>query len=231
MSCWSVLRSPEPVQVVNVFAAPPRPGFVTYYDRICGARDSADHVHRRLAEDLDALAAAGRTPVNLPFLEHQYRRPWQTPALKELDSRLAEAVPRVSALYAPAAIGFAPHPDHAIVRRLGLAIARREIRVCLYADLPYATTFGWPAWVTETSGDPALDVEAYWQPLAVDAPGIGGIREARAVRLTPGEASRKLAAMQAYRTQFPALDGGPVGLLRNPVIHGFEVFWELKAVR
>src|SRR5580765_515812 len=43
LSCWSVLRGPEPVQAVNVFAAPPRTGFVTRYDRICGAHDSGEH--------------------------------------------------------------------------------------------------------------------------------------------------------------------------------------------
>jgi hypothetical protein len=47
------------------------------------------------------------------------------------------------------------------------------------------------------------------------------------VRLAPEAAERKLEAMRAYRTQFAALDGGSIGLLRNPLIHGFEVFWEV----
>jgi LmbE family N-acetylglucosaminyl deacetylase len=215
---------------VNVFAAPPRAGFVTRYDRICGAHDSAEHVCRRLAEDEEALAAAARAPVNLPFLDRQYRRPWQTPSLKDLDARLAEEVPRARAVYAPAGLGFVAQPDHELVRRLALSTARNGVRLWLYADLPYATTFGWPDWVSQTTGDRRPHVDAYWEPLAEDVPGIGGIRDSRVVRLAPEEAARKLAAMQAYRTQFAVLDGGPIGMLRNPLIHGFEVFWEVRTV-
>jgi hypothetical protein len=87
--------------------------------------------------------------------------------------------------------------------------------------------FGWPHWVSETPENASLDVDAYWQPLVADVPSVGSIRGARVVRLQPPEASRKLAAMQAYRTQFAALDGGPIGALRNPLVHGFEVFWRL----
>lgn len=230
LSCWSVLTSPDDVRPVNVFSKAPPPGSVTRYDRICGARDSAENVHERLAEDARALEAAGRAPVNLALLDRQYRRPWQTPSLKDLDDRLVHAVPRVQALYAPAALGFAPQPDHELVRRFALAAARAGIRLGLYADVPYAVAFGWPHWVSGAAPDPHLDVDAYWQQLEHDVPGIGGIRDARVVRLTQDEAGRKLAAMQAYRTQFAALDGGAAGLLRNAAIHGFEVFWEVKAV-
>jgi len=230
INCWSVLTSPEPVQVVNVFAAEPRPGFVTQYDRICDARDSAAHVRARVAEDVDALALAGRTPVNLPFLDRQYRRPWQAPSLKDLDGRLLEAVPLARAVYAPAGLGFAAQPDHALVRRLALGAARNGVQLWLYADVPYATTFGWPQWVSEAPDGPPPDVDAYWQRLAEEVPGIGSVREARVVGLAPEEAERKLTAMQAYRTQFAVLDGGPIGVLRNPLIHGYEVFWEVRAV-
>jgi LmbE family N-acetylglucosaminyl deacetylase len=229
LSCWSVLAAAEPVQAVNVFAALPRAGFVTRYDRICGARDSAVHIRVRIEEDRDALGALGRSPLNLPFLDRQYRRPWQTPSLKQLDDEIVQVVPRVRAVYAPAALGFAPQPDHALVRALALNMAAKGVAVWLYADVPYATTFGWPHWVSETPENPFLDVDAYWQPLVAAVPAVGSIRAARVVRLQAPEASRKLAAMEAYRTQFPALDGGPIGALRNPLVHGFEVFWRIGA--
>jgi LmbE family N-acetylglucosaminyl deacetylase len=227
LSCWSVVTGSGPVQPVNVFAKAPPAGRVTPYDRVCGALDSAAHVRERIAEDKAALAAAGRTPVNLPFLDRQYRPPWNTPSLKAVDSALAQAVPRVARLYAPAGLGFAPHPDHGVARALALAAARSGLPVSLYADLPYAAAFGWPHWVTETAPEPPLDVNAYWQRFERDVPAIGSLRSARVVRLAQDEAERKLAAMRMYRTQFGALDGGPIGVLRNPLIHSFEVFWEV----
>ena len=48
------------------------------------------------------------------------------------------------------------------------------------------------------------------------------------VRLTDEQAERKLAAMRAYRTQFRALDAGAIGVLSNPLIHRFEVFWKVR---
>src|SRR6185437_6102096 len=145
----------------NVFAAPPPPGFVTRYDRICGAADSAQLLRARLEEDAEALRAAGRSPLNLSFLDRQYRRPWQTPSMKQLDDALADQVPRVRALYAPAGLGFVPQPDHALVRSFALVAALDRIPLWLYADVPYAVTFGWPSWVTETAPDGHLDVDAY----------------------------------------------------------------------
>jgi nitrite reductase/ring-hydroxylating ferredoxin subunit len=31
-----------------------------------------------------------------------------------------------------------------------------------------------------------------------------------------------------YDTQFAAVDGGSLGVVSNPLIHGFEVFWDLE---
>jgi LmbE family N-acetylglucosaminyl deacetylase len=227
LNCWSVLSGDGAAEVVNVFTRPPRPGSITQYDRICGARDSAAHMHRRLAEDEEALGLAGRSPINLPFLDRQYRRWRRSPSLTEMDTALSRTVPRVSTLYAPAALGFEPQPDHALVRRLALQ-ATQGIAVFLYADLPYACAFGWPHWVSGARAEPHLDVDAYWQRLLREVSAIRSLREAVVIRLTDEQAERKLAAMRAYRTQFTALDAGAIGVLSNPLIHGFEVFWKVE---
>ena len=132
---------------------------------------------------MDALAEAGRTPVNLPFLDRQYRRPWQAPSLKDLDDRLAGGGAAGTRRVRPR------RPRVCRRSRTTLscgawrwATARSGIQVWLYADVPYATTFGWPHWVSETPDEPRPDVDAYWQRLAEEVPGIGGIREARVVR-------------------------------------------------
>jgi hypothetical protein len=118
--------------------------------------------------------------------------------------------------------------DHVLVRRLALAASRNGVPVSLYADVPYAVAFGWPAWVTGAAAPDRLDLDAFWQRLAREVPAIANLRDAEVARLPAAESQRKLAAMRAYRTQFAALDGGSIGLLQNPLIHGFEVFWTVK---
>jgi hypothetical protein len=77
--------------------------------------------------------------------------------------------------------------------------------------------YGWPHWVTGEPRDPHLDIDAYWGEQPAGDP--------RVVRLDDAQGEAKLAAMRAYTTQFPSLDRGPIGLLSNPKIHRFEVFW------
>lgn len=216
LDCWSLLTAPGAVRVVNVFAGVPAPGSVSYYERLAGARDSAEHMRRRLDEDAAALALAARSAVSLGFLARTHRRGRPEPSFRALDAALAGGGP-VSAVYAPAALG-APHPDHELVRSYALAVARQGMPVRLYADAPYCVAYGWPSWVTGAEPDSGLDVDAYWGPL-------GSRDGAEVVRLDPPAAAAKLAAMRTYRSEFAVLDRGPLRQLSNPGIHGFEVFW------
>lgn len=220
IDCWSVLAAPGELNVVNVFAGVPAPGRTTHWDLIVGAADSAELMRSRIEEDRAALALAGRTPVNLGFLEHQQREDRRPPPLSLIDDAVTGAVPAASRLYAPAVLG-TPHPDHVRVRAYALACAAAGMPVELYADLPYAVVYGWPHWVTGDARDPHLDVDAYW--------GEQPSREPRVVALDGGQAAAKLAAMRAYATQFPSLDRGPIGLLSNPKVHRFEVYWPCES--
>ena len=228
IDCWSVLSSPASVTVVNVFAGVPSRDSLVHWDRLCGADRSAVFVECRLAEDREALQLVGREPVNLPLLAKSYRRPHQAPTFRRLDAALTRELQEVSLVYAPAVLGTV-HPDHLLVRSYALALARSGVPVQLYADLPYAVTFGWPHWVTEESPDPHLDVDVHWQATAARLPSVGERERAHVVRLSSKQAQTKLAAIRTYRTQFPMLNRGPIGLLTNPKIHGFEVFWPLAA--
>jgi len=216
IDCWSVLTAPGNLNVVNVFAGVPPKGTVTRWDRIAGAADSAELMRTRIAEDREALARAGRRAENLDIVEHQQREHTREPSLRSIDRALTFAVSAASKLYAPAVLG-TPHPDHARVRAYAEAVAARGLPVELYADLPYAVVYGWPHWVTGEDPDPHLDVDSYWR---AKPPG-----EPRTVELDPDAAAAKLEAMRTYRSQFPSLDRGPVGLLSNPKVHRFEVFW------
>lgn len=170
---------------------------------------------------LEALVGA---PVNLHVLEQQYRSHARIP-LAAVDGPLCAAVSSASTVYAPAALG-GGHIGHRLARG-ARALARQGMPVRLYADVPYAVRYGWPHWVTNSPREPHLDVDPYWEPVFREVPEIGGLRDAEIVRLTGAASTRKLAAMQAYRTQFRALDGG--GLLSDPRTHGYELFWRLRA--
>jgi LmbE family N-acetylglucosaminyl deacetylase len=216
IDCWSVLTAPGDLNVVNVFAGVPPPGRSTRWDRIVGAADSAALMRSRIDEDAAALAMADRAPVNLELLEYQQREDRREPPLGAIDRALARTVPAASKVYAPAVLG-TPHPDHVRVRAYARACAAAGMPAELYADLPYAVVYGWPHWVTGDAADPHLDVDAYW---GEKPPG-----EPRVVELDDARAASKLAAMRAYRTQFPSLDRGPIGLLSNPKVHRYEVYW------
>lgn len=225
LSAWSVLTSAADVRVVNVFTGGPAPGSVAEWDRLAGAVDSAELMRARVAEDCQALMMAGRAPINLRLLDHQYRGRRRPPSFRELDDALIAAVPAASRVYAPAVLG-ARHPDHELVRNWALALTGHD--VTLYADVPYAAEYGWPSWVTGDDGHPRLDPEIFWQVTPNRAHPAGQRDGAIVQRLRPDDAARKLAAMRAYATQWPVLDRGPVGLLSNPRIHPFEVFWRVR---
>lgn len=226
--CWGLLTDAAALAVVNVFAGTPEAGRLTRWDRITGAGDSAERASERLEEDARALARAGRTAINLPLLDAEYREPGPPPSLQDLDRALAGAVASASRVYAPAALG--QNRDHRLVRWYARALARRGMPVSLYADLPYCVVHGWPHWVDGAAPDRHRDVDAFWRTLLADVPELEDVRAGRVTRLDDEQAAAKVAAMRLYRTQFPSLDGGAVGMLANPQIHRFEVVWDLIRV-
>lgn len=223
--CWSLLTSGAELRVVNVFGGVPPPGPARRWDQICGGDDGAEMARRRIEEDDRALAQAGRSVVNLPLLDAEYREPAPDPSLDELDAAIAVAAPSASAVYAPACLG--TNPDHRLTRRYARALHARGLRVRLYADIPYCTVHGWPHWVDGSEPDPHRRVDVFWSTFLAQVPEIPDPQRGRAVRLDPSRGEAKLQAMRAYETQLDALDGGPIGLLTNPAVHRFEVFWAL----
>ncbi|MGN6695058.1 MAG: PIG-L deacetylase family protein [Aquihabitans sp.] len=225
ISAWSVLQSAPPteVQVVEVFAGIPQEGATGPYDPIFGATDSAALVRQRRAEDIEALRAVSLTPVHLPHLDDQYRSKPVDPG--ELAWSIDDAVPTASVLVAPAGIG--RHPDHVAVRDLALEVASQGgIELQLYADLPYATSLGWPSWVTGDEPDPHLVPDAAWARVLAD---VGPPDELEPIVTCFDEAEReaKLDACRCYRSQWPALEGGPNRRISNPAISSFEVRWRV----
>lgn len=224
LSTWSVISADRDVAVVNVFAGVPEPRPVPRWDRMAGAENCRSHMEARLAEDRAALALAGRRAIYLPFLDDQYRDADPEPG--ELAEALADALPAASLLYAPAGIG--GHADHVLVRDLALDLSlRMRLPLSLYAELPYAARFGWPSWVTGVRADPRVVVDADWEVALGSVPVSRSALSSRVRRLDQEESSAKLAAMKGYRTQFPLLNQGPLGLLEHPLVLPWEVSWSV----
>lgn len=221
LSAWTVLSGGDDVRVVNVCGGVPEPGFVAEWDRVTRATDSAERVRERIEEDRAVLARVGVTPDNLGFLDDQYRDE-PLPAA-ELESELEARLDGAATLYAPAGLG--SHPDHLVVREVVVGLADRLGRdVVLYADLPYATRFGWPHWVTGAEPEPYLDPEVRWTH-HLDKVGVSRLRP-RVRELTEAEAASKLDVLRGYATQFASLNA--VGNLTTPEVRRWEVHWEVS---
>ena len=109
-----------------------------------------------------------------------------------------------------------------------MALRAAGRRVVLYADVPHATRFGWPPWVTGEPPDPHLDPEVFWA-LHLQGTGIDLAALPPDVReLDSSELERKLAAVHEYRTQVPALDW-EFGMLVRPEVLRYEVLWPVPS--
>jgi LmbE family N-acetylglucosaminyl deacetylase len=221
LSCWHVLAGPCEVRVLTVFGGAPPNGQLGYWDRLTGARDGAERVRERAQEDRKALALAGRTSKSLPILDEQHRDERLAPA--ELAGRLRGEIPEGATLFAPAALGL--HPDHRLLRDAGLDLRAQGHPVVLYADLPHAVLYGWPAWVTGSHPDPFLDVGVMWE----DALATTGLPweelHPEPHRLDDEARALKAQAVRSYRTQLSALSNW--GRLEDPDVLGYEVLWPL----
>ncbi len=218
LSAWSVLRGPDQVHVVNVCTGLPPHDLLSPWDRLTGATSSHARMLERLREDREALGRAGCEATRLDFPEAQYRRgPLDSDVLRATLERVLDGAAEV---WAPAGIG--GHEDHLQVREVAVQLARNGgPALKLYADVPYAVRFGWPGWVSGLDDDPHLVVEEWWRRfLPADL-----ALSARGHALSADEVERKLHSLAAYRTQLPALGGGPVELLKRPDIIGHEVSW------
>ena len=227
LSCWHLLARPGALVVINVFTgAPASAEAPAWWDRLTGATDSGQRARERVEEDRRALALAGRTPVNLGFLDEQYRETDQP--LAPLTARLEAVLVPGTHVHAPAAFG--GHPDHALVRAAALELRRAGFALSLYADLPHATLRGWPGWVTGRGTAPSQDLAAALWERSLAETGVSPESMAPTVHELDADAhARKLAAIQAYGTQLPAL----AELAGRPLIDretlGYEVVWELPS--
>ncbi len=237
LSCWGLLDGPGEVLVVNVFAGVPPDGAPRgWWDALANSGDPRDAMAARLAEDAAALGLAGRTPVNLGFVDRQYRDGDQP--TEPIVEALLETLSPSSVVYAPAAIapqmfdgghwGYSAHPDHVAVRAAALALRAHGYRAALYADLPHASALGWPGWIkTDEATGRRDDEDGRWEETFTELGIVPEEREANVCRLTRREFARKVAAIRCYATQVPSLEWAFQSVLDEPDLLGYEVVWRL----
>ncbi|MGH2964355.1 MAG: PIG-L deacetylase family protein [Solirubrobacterales bacterium] len=222
-SLWHVLSGPGEVRVVNVFAGAPASERLGWWDAETGASDPASRALERGREDRAALGLAGRSSVNLDFVDAQYRD--GEPPTEAIAAALGASVPDEALLLAPAGLG--GHADHRLVRSAALSLRETGRRLALYADIPHATRHGWPGWVTngQHEREPQEPSEAWRADL--DGSGIAlGELVARVHSLDDREAQGKATALAEYRTQLPALDV-EFSLSARPEALRYEIVWQL----
>ncbi|MDQ3572729.1 MAG: PIG-L family deacetylase [Actinomycetota bacterium] len=223
LSCWHLLSGKGQVGVVNVFTGlPSANGVVPYWDLMTGATDSRARVLDRLAEDKAALATVGRKARNLDLLDEQYRAAGQP--VEPFVEQVAATVAGADAIYAPAAIDPAI-VDHVLVRDAALDVGQdRGISVSLYADLPHALRFGWPAFVV--GKEKRVDPAPFWERSLRDAGAAAARATPEVHRLSRAQEQSKLKALFAYRSQLAGLDVMFGGITRADNL-SYEVTWSL----
>jgi GlcNAc-PI de-N-acetylase len=230
LSCWHVLTGAGDVLVVNVFAGEPPAGTLGWWDELAGASDSATAVRTRIDEDRRALALAGRSAVNLPFLDGQYRECDQAQEKIVRALRDVIATGPQTQIYAPAGLGD-HHRDHIAVRGAALALRAEGAHVALYADLPHATVLGLPRWVTDGGSPNGADrADAQWAS-QLEATNVPVERmTAAAHRLSSEDHANKLQAVLTYASQIAPLQRVFGRAPEDPLLLGFEVDWRLPLV-
>jgi hypothetical protein len=192
LSSWLTLRESSDPRVIVVFDGVPDMHSLTYYDAFTGATSSAERASERLREDRSVLEALGADRVGLGLLDAQYRDENDL-GVHEVASLIAAAVSPAAHILVPAAIG--GHSDHLLARNAALqALRGSPARISLYADIPYATYFGWPESVSGVPANPHLNIDAYY---ARDLSSMSGwsLGDFRVLELSNDQMAAKLASM------------------------------------
>lgn len=144
-----------PVVVATFFAAEPAEPVTGGWDKISGFKNSREAIAARIKENEEALGKTKALPLNLRYIDFQYRHATSSASReetilsleKDLDTML-DAFKNSEALsvYGPAEFGPSiTHPDHQIVHDAFTATARKNhaqnIRFFFYEDFPYVAQY------------------------------------------------------------------------------------------
>jgi LmbE family N-acetylglucosaminyl deacetylase len=185
---WHILNQKN-TQLITVFAGLPNGNHATLWDRVGGFKKSRDMMEARRQENETALRGLGVTIVNLDFLDNQYMN--EARDEDELYNQLKARVAKSDTIYAPiAASKLYRHPDHVLLRDIGLQLKKEGFQVSFYADIPYMQ-------IPQKPGNAYIDrLERRIFSLTAEKLKVS------VISLDKKEVRKKVAAMKAYETQF-----------------------------
>jgi len=211
LSCAGRLLDGD-VSVVTVCAGLPDAGSaLSEWDIASGATDARERAIERIAEDDVALALLDVPTRRLDELGQHYRG-----AAYDVDrvaGHLRPLLAGANTVWVAAGIG--GHGAHIGTRDATLRAARAAgvRRLVLYADLPYAFSFGWPDSVDGLQGELAR--------VGVDPSPLVPVPR----RLTAHEQRCKRAALACYRSQHHVLNVDATGRFAARGGDEWELAW------
>ena len=196
---WHILIQKN-TQLITVFAGLPNKNHTTLWDRVGGFKKSRDMMEARRQENEIALKGLGVTIVNLDFLDNQYINEARDEA--DLYNQIRSRVAKTDTVYAPiAASKLYRHPDHVLLREIGLKLKKQGYRVVFYADIPYMQI-------------PKKPGAAYLRRLERRIVSFTGEKlKVSVISLDKNEVMEKNSAMKAYETQFTITNLTSFGML------------------
>ena len=209
--------------VVTVFAGAPRDVGSAPWDRLTGARSPTDRHAERLAEDSAAMTHVPVTTERWDFLDGQYR-PGVAADVDAIAERLAPLMSPATEVWVTAGVG---HADHAAARRAAAraATAAGIASITLYADVPHAIPYGWPASVTGAAAPPHLDADAWLEDQLAEAGLDARALTAHVVHLDDATRALKQQLLDCYPSQLPALALTHEHVRADPTLLSFELAW------
>ena len=135
ISCWYTIAI-QGANVLTVFAGVPDNNHDTLWDKLCGEPNSIKMVELRRKENNKVLNQLGKKAHYIDLLDIQYRK--NNPTISTLKQRLVNYIDINTSLYFPLAGSLIyKHPDHVLLRELGINLLNEGYKVSFYPDIPY----------------------------------------------------------------------------------------------
>ncbi len=216
-SCWHMVNRPN-TTVLTVFAGVPKKGTSTLWDRLCGQADSRIMTLKRREENTEIISQTLASVKYLDFLDNQYRSTKLSP--EEITKKIIKSTPRDSSYLVPlAASHFFRHPDHLLLRQVGVILNGLGRKVSFYPDLPYM-------------GVPKKVSTLYLQRLSKRSSKLLSLTLlATFNKLSPDELLDKNKAMRSYESQYKMTNISSLGRLGFLAKRDYEVILQADKLK